>query len=460
MKDPKIEAPLVSDMFNTTSSNLTQVKKNAGESVVQKYDKSISTIFITNRLFSYFLLFCTFVAAGLVYVHVSITVNNNVFRSSDTNYYVYLINVFLHGRVNITPPSYYDLSLFQDKWYIYWGPAPILFIIPFYLFSHLQTSDVIYTLCAGLVNIVIFYFVIREFITHFKISLPLPSQIFLILSFAFVSPNFFLSLHGTIWFSNQVIAITYLLLFYFFFLKFLNNNKVKNIVFAVIFFNLAWFSRYSLLFNVVLFLYIPLYYRLAGKKILWQAILPFSLITLSFIVLCLTYNYLKFHNFYETGLRFQVGALRYATDVKNNNQLSTHFIWYNFYYYFLNFLQFTPGGSHVVVDPEGNSVFSVYPVLLLLGRFLINKNYLDKQKLSFLFAAGITLTLSLCFLMLYYATGWMQFGNRYFFDIIPLLFLLILFVLKYIPLPVQIVLLIYGIFVNYMGILAYYGVAH
>ena len=44
-----------------------------------------------------------------------------------------------------------------------------------------------------------------------------------------------------------------------------------------------------------------------------------------------------------------------------------------------------------------------------------------------------------------------QFGYRYFFDVLPLIFLLLIFILPSIPISIQMGLLAYGIFVNFYG---------
>jgi hypothetical protein len=411
-----------------------------------------------NKFITTILLFLIFFIVCITYFYFAIIINKNIFKSSQQNYYVYLIQAFIHGRVDVTPPTTYDLSLFHNKWYLYWGPAPGLYILPFYIISRLQASDVIYTLFAGIGNVVIFYFVIQEVKAYFEVPLTLISKIFLLLSFAFASPNFFLSLSGNIWFTNQVIAITYLLLFFLFYFKFLNSERYLYLLLCVIFFNLAWLSRYSLLFNVIFFFYLPLHYMLARRNLTMKTILSIGLMTFGFIILGAMYNFLKFHSLLETGLQYQVGNIRYDALVKSGKILSIHYVLHNVYYYFLNFLHFSPTKPYLIINPEGNSVFTVYPALLLLVRLFFKTEYLDKKKVLFLITAGVILGLSILSLTLYYATGWIQFGNRYFFDVVPLLFLLTIFVLKYIPVPVQVVLLLYGVFVNFAGVLAFYKI--
>jgi hypothetical protein len=60
-------------------------------------------------------------------------------------------------------------------------------------------------------------------------------------------------------------------------------------------------------------------------------------------------------------------------------------------------------------------------------------------------------------LMLYQATGWPQFGYRYILDVLPLIFLLLIFILPSIPILIQMGLLVYGIFVNFYGTMEYWS---
>jgi hypothetical protein len=186
-------------------------------------------------LFNLFIILSIFI----IYIHFSAVISGNIFKPTAFGYYTYLLDAFLHGHVNVTIPSKLDLSFFQNKWYMYWGPAPVLFVLPFYLFSHLNASDVIYTAIGGTANVVLFYGVIQEFKKYFSISLSLMADTFLLLSFALASPNFFLSVDGKIWYTSQIFGITYLSLFYLFYFRFLNYNKYYHFALCTVFFSIC-----------------------------------------------------------------------------------------------------------------------------------------------------------------------------------------------------------------------------
>jgi hypothetical protein len=388
---------------------------------------------------------------GVVYGYFSIRITGNIFKSTHYNDYIYLLDAFVHRRVNVTPASPYDLSLYHGKWYLYWGPAPVLLLWPFYLIWGVNANDVLFTLLGGVANVVLIYLCILEMTRYFNISLSLMAKAFLLLSFAFASPNFFLSLGGRIWFTNQIFAITFLFLFYFFFFKYLNTGKLYHIVVSVAFFCLACLTRYSLFFNGFLLVYLFWDSKMTGKKIELRLLISVGITLLFFVCLAAFYNYLRFQNILEMGYRFQYGSERYDAVVKSGKILSYKYFWHNIYYYFLNPIYFSLSKHIPKISAEGNSVLMVYPSLLLVPVLFFKFKQFDAKKRFFVLTVGMAALITVMFLMFYFATGWLQFGNRYFFDAFPLFFLLLVLVIPYIPKRVQLVLLIWGIVINFWG---------
>jgi hypothetical protein len=392
---------------------------------------------------------------GVVYFYFSRRFTGDIFKSTGINHYIYLLDAFVHGRVNVTPPIKYDLSLYHGKWYLYWGPAPVLFLWPFYLIGGVHASDVLFTLLGGLANVVLIYLCIREMKRYFSMSLSLMAEAFLLLSFAFASPNFFLSLFGRIWFTQQIFATTFLLLFYLFFFKYLNTGKLFHIVLSVAFFCLACLTRYSLIFHGLLLVYLLWDSKMTGKKISLRLLVSVGVTVLFFVCLGALYNYLKFQNILEVGQRFQQGAQRYDAILKHGKILSLQYLRQNIFYYFLKPVYFSLHRHVLVIDPNGNSVLMVYPSLLLVSVLFFKFKQLDAKKRFFVLTVGVTALITVVFLLLYFATGWVQFGNRYFFDAFPLFFLLLVLVMPYIPKPVLLVFVIWGIVINFLGVLAF-----
>jgi hypothetical protein len=374
---------------------------------------------------------------------------------TSTAYYNGLLSAFRHGQTNLAVGNTYDLSQYNGKWYLYWGASPVLFILPFYAISHLQTSDVVYGCAAGILNVVVFSGCVREFVRHFQIKANRFSQIFVILNFAFVSPNFYLSLGGTIWYVNQVIAVFYLLLYYYFFLRFLNDRRLPYLFLAAVFFGLAWNARLSLLFHGVLFLYLFVVLLQKDRAMLWRALgvtAAVSIVTLGWFF---GYNLARFGNALEIGYRFQIPAERFRADFAANRLFSLSHIPHNATYYFLNNVVLKFEVPYLQIEEEGNSIFSVYPLVILAFLFLKRNIYVRRNWL-FLCIFGFGLGINLLAILMNLGTGWTQFGSRYFFDVVPGLFLLILFVVEEVSVPWRLVLLLYGMYVNFLGSLLFY----
>lgn len=397
-----------------------------------------------------------------LYIFLALLINSDIVTPTPSAYYNNLIDSFFHFRLDLNSAEKNDLSLYGNHWYMYWGAGPIFFILPFFITLGPTVSDKIYTLIAGILNVIIFYFVIKEFIKYFNINISRQLVDFILLNFAFASPNLYLSLGGRIWHTYQVIAIFYLLLFFFFLLKYLNNQqKTLFLILSVIFVNLAWFSRITLIFNL-LFLIYPLILDIKNKRPLRKIFLIYALPIFIFVLLFFSYNFLRFANPLETGARYQIGNPRYITQIQKGELLSFSNFSHNLHHYFFNWIHFISWWPPTFnIDLEGNSVFSVYPLvffilLYYLQIILREKQIVDTRFKYFLGIATIILVLSLTFLLLYLGTGWTQFGSRYFFDLIPVLYLIALVAIRTNPLPIQLAVVIYGIIINIIGTRLFY----
>jgi hypothetical protein len=212
-----------------------------------------------------------------------------------------------------------------------------------------------------------------------------------------------------------------------------------------------------LLFNGLLLTYLFWDSKVKGKKIELRLLVSVSITLLFFVCVAAFYNYLKFQNILEVGQRFQQGNKRYAAILKSGIILSFKYFWYNMYYYFLNPIYFSLSKHILKINTEGNSVLMVYPSLLLVPVLFFKFERFDAKKRFFVLTVGMAALITVTFLMLYFATGWVQFGNRYFFDAFPLFFLLLVLVIPYIPKSVQLALMIWGIVINFWGVLTFFG---
>lgn len=371
-----------------------------------------------------------------------------------TPFYNNLIDALFHGRTDIhTPFLNIDLLYFRNKVYLQWGPSPVLFILPFYLIGGTLTSDILYAVLAGVINVMLFYYVLQEFSKYFSIKLSRFLKIVLVSNFAFISPTFFLIFRTGIWSVYQLIGILYLLLGYWFFFKFLNSagKRFLFLFLAALFFNLAWLSRYSLLLHAFLFIF-PLY--LMYQKKLFSAFrkslfIIGSLYIAGMLIFCL-YNYSRFQNPFNPGFNYQIHHPKFGKIMQSGKWLSTTSLPRNAYYYFLQSpLTYAP--PFIRVNPVGSSIFLVYPFTLLF--FYLRKKHLSQYKhfLMFFIISSIVIIINIIFLLALPFTGETQFGIRYFYDVVPILLLLLAVLIHRIPRSILIAELIAGIYINFVG---------
>jgi hypothetical protein len=416
-----------------------------------------------NNKFSLLLPYLTIVILIVIYFTTSWIVSRGNLSQTNLSYYNYLLNALYHKHLDVIPyANATDLTWFNNKWYMYWGPAPILFISPFYLIFRTQTSDVLYTLAAGILSFILFYFVLKTFNKTFILKKSKNSILFTLINFALISPVFYLSLQGRIWHTNQVIAIFYLLLFFLFYFKFWQKpSSLFLLILATIFLNLAVLSRYTLVFYFSLFF--PLIYHLYksnSKKLILQSIFIIFTFSISFFLILITYNHARFGEIFETGVGYmniRSSQNKYISDSEKGSLISPKYFFHNFDIYFLHFPKTKLTKPFLSIDKEGNSLVFFYPLVIFTPLLFSKKKLFNKKYSLFLFTSIFAVILPITlYLMFYLATGWAQLGTRYFLDAIPMLFILLLLVVDEIPLYIKISIIILGLFLNIYGSILFY----
>ena len=132
------------------------------------------------------------------------------------------------------------------------------------------------------------------------------------------------------------------------------------------------------------------------------------------------YNHARFGDVFDSGqaaLLRTHGDPRFLGDYERYGQFSVHFVPRNFKHYFWNLDVPRLADGRLWFDPDGNSMFLVTPPLvyaLLAWR----------RRAPFTQALAAGAVPMLAGLLLFRATGYYQFGNRYLLEMMPLLLLL------------------------------------
>src|SRR4051812_9368251 len=137
-------------------------------------------------------------------------------RESLFAYYNYLADALLHGQLYLRamPIRRLDLSLYQGRYYLYWGPLPAVLMIPLISLFGVLFSDIFFTLLIGAGNVALIALLLRRACQKTVITLSPVQRGLLVLFFALGTVHVMLAPYGRIWFTSQLIACTCVALAY------------------------------------------------------------------------------------------------------------------------------------------------------------------------------------------------------------------------------------------------------
>src|SRR4051794_38675647 len=109
-----------------------------------------------------------------------------IWRESLFAYYNYLADALLHGQLYLRnmPIRRLDLSLYQGRYYLYWGPLPAVLMIPLIGLFGVHFSDIFFTLLIGAGNVALIALLLRRACQKAVITLSPVQRGLLVLFFA------------------------------------------------------------------------------------------------------------------------------------------------------------------------------------------------------------------------------------------------------------------------------------
>lgn len=338
----------------------------------------------------------------------------SIFRLSAYPYYNYLADAFLHGQTNLRliPPSGHDLSLVNGRWYTYWAPMPALLLMPFIALFGFEVSDQLFTVFVGACNVALVTLLFRALLINKVVRTKRTQRALLSLCFAMGSVHAALAPFGRVWFTGQIVGFFFVALSYLAALCLTGRRAFLCAGFCL---GAAFLTRPHLMITGLW----PFYYLLrrekksaVEQKLL--SVISFILPVLLFVLVIVSYNYVRFGDPFETGISTHRMAARLAQGFRQHGAFSMHYFPTNFYYHYL-FYPFP-------IRPEsslGGSLFLLTPVFFFAIRgLLVGKPQWSPLLLSLTI---ISCAVPIEFLM---GTGWVQFGPRYTLDYtVPLLVL-------------------------------------
>lgn len=299
-----------------------------------------------------------------------------------------------------------DVVDYFGNLYLYFGPAPSIFLLPFVRILGQNFPQVTIGITSLIFVFILVYKIGRKLLYSFE------NSIWLSIFFCFSTVLLSVSIVNITAFQIQAFGTVFVFLSIY---EFLSKRRWWLIG---IFIGIAGLTRFTLYGAAVFFALEILLTRIPKSKLLYL----FLPIFISFILYG-SYNYRRFHSVFETGYKFNVTLKNYP--MSSNMKfgfLSLNHVPANLYVLLLKPPEpiFAPGGGYVLkfpylkAEPWGMALWWTSPLFVFL--FQIKRR---KYVLLGLITSAILLIPSL----LYSGIGFIQYGYRYSLDFLPFLFL-------------------------------------
>ncbi len=360
-------------------------------------------------------------------------------------HFVLQADAFLHGHLNIYPPSWLnDVAVFHNTYFVPFGPFPAVLLMPFVFLIGTGISQQIIGIC------IVPLLFIALFDLAKKLGMKRADSLWMGIFFIFSSIFISLIVINISAFLVQVVTVFLLVL------SLLEYFGKKRFFLIGTYFGLGILTRDIIVFGSVFFLLEIIFSPLINHKI--KAICLLSIpITLSILIL-FTFNYVRFGSVMENGYNYNVSNSQDLLYAKQKGFFSVTHIPGNLFLFLFkgpdpikeNPISYVLQFPYIKIDPWGLGLFFTSPLFIYL--FFLN------LKKSYLVSSAVTVIVMLIPTLTYYAYGAWQYGYRHAVDFYPFLFILLLSVFPE-RLPTRAKILIcYGIVFNFYFMLSLWGI--
>ena len=364
----------------------------------------------------------------------------------DEAYFNHLARSFLEGRLYLlNPPSTHDLTQYQGEWYVPFPPLPALLMLPWVTAAGLaQVQTVLFCAFFGALNVSLVDLLLQALARQGWTQLSSSDNLWLTTLFGLGSVHWYMATIGSVWFVGQICTVTFVALAVW--LAVVRPSPWL----AGLALGLAVAARPTVLLTWPLLVGIAaMHLRQPDGAIAWRAWVrwaAFSALPIALVVASLlAYNAARFGNPLDFGYLTENVAEQLADNLRVYGQFHPHYLLKNFWAMWLAGPQWDAEIGFWKPDPEGMSLLFTTPALIYLGR---------ARRLSpLMIGAWVALGLLLIPLLLYYNTGWWQFGYRFSLDfMVPVLVLLAIAAGRRVTWPMR-GLIALGMLVNLYGVI-------
>ncbi len=335
-------------------------------------------------------------------------------RLTSYPYFNYLADAFLHGQLHlrVVPNITRDLSIFDDRYYLYWPPLPAVVLMPFVAVFGISFSDVIATILLGGLNVALVAVLLQQANKRGVVELSALQRGLLVLFFAFGTVHLTLPPYGMVWFVGQLVGFACVALAY---IAALRWRGTAAFVLAGLGIAGALLTRNHLVLAGLW----PAWFLLREHwSVDWKRLISYTLVGLlpvvGAIILLGVYNWLRFGSPLDNGLEHHRMADQFARDYQRYGAFNLHYLPTNLFYQFIKYpfpirYESLMGGSLLLLSP----VF-----FAALWAWSSRQHRISSAMLA------TTILIVAVPILLLMGTGWVQWGPRYTLDFtVPLLLL-------------------------------------
>lgn len=338
----------------------------------------------------------------------------------DVAYFNHLADAFLQGRLSLAaPPSTHDLTRYQGQWYVPFPPLPALLMVPWVALMGVSTlNTVFFAALFGALNVALLFLLLAGLAQAQWTHLSLADNLWLTLLFGMGTVHWYMSTIGSVWFIAQICTVTFVALAGWIAVE-RGSPWLIGLALA-----LAVAARPTVLLTW------PLLCGMAATQLqaqdptrVWPRLGRWSIQSIIPIVFVLgallLYNQARFDDPFDFGYLTENVAEQLRPNLQRYGQFHLHYLPKNVWAMWLAGPQWDPELNFWQPDGEGMSLLLTTPALLYLAR--------ARQRTWLVMGAWVAVLLLLIPLLLYYNTGWWQFGYRFSLDfMIPVMVLLAL----------------------------------
>ncbi|HML95300.1 MAG TPA: hypothetical protein PKC29_07700 [Thermodesulfobacteriota bacterium] len=325
------------------------------------------------------------------------------------NYFEYLADAILHGRLDIKGAPFYFEELVRsgDKSYIIYPPIPAVLLLPVVAITGIWANQLFLSFLLGGLNVSLVYLTFRRLTDDVE----LPVWMAVLLGFGTI--HWYTASIGSAWYLAQITSFFFLMLAVYF-------AAARPVPLAS---GLALGASYlSRLTTILCFpFFAVMLYGQSGRTGLFERlrpVLPFSAGAAIFVLVNFVYNYVRFGSPFDVAYTLHTisAAKEKVSPWFDQGLFSLSYVKYHLYTFLLEPPYFMDKWPYVVPSMTGLSVFITTPAFLLVPFAGV------KRRLALASWAAIIPTAFLIFIKS--GTGWTQFGYRYALDFYPFLLML------------------------------------